>query len=209
MIVQQYVHQLNNSELGRTGVHESYVSVPRGIVPKLKFVAEGVINASFKRNGIAYKLKFKKYDNGEFRLTGLGKLYRASNANAGDLIVLEDVDGAFLIDFVHRDNLIVFDAQGKSCFECRNEDRLQPFLGVDIPCFREGGMATVRIVSKGSVKPRSDSTRIVNVFEILVDGVSVAGNRNQGVNFFSFHGGSFLVPSSPDVIRKLEWSGYE
>ena len=41
MVVQQYIHQLNNSELGRTGVHESYVSVPRGIVPSLKFVTEG------------------------------------------------------------------------------------------------------------------------------------------------------------------------
>lgn len=209
MTVQQYIHQLNNSELGRTGVHESYVSVPRGIVPKLNFVVAGNISAKYKHNGAAYNLKFKKYDNGEFRLTGLGELYRISSVNAGDLIILEDVDGSFGIDFVYRNNLIVFGVQGQYRFECRNEDRLTSFLDVDIPCCRDGEMAVLRIIPRGSVKPRSDSPRVVNVYELQVNGVAITGNRNQAVNFFSFQGGHFLVPSSPDVIRKLEWSDYE
>jgi len=209
MLVQQYIHQLNNSELGRTGVHESYVSVPRGVVPKLAFIVAGVINATFKRNGKTYKLKFKKYDNGEFRLTGLGELYRASDANAGDLIILEDVDGKFWIDFVYRTNLIVFGAQGKYRFECRNENRLQPFLDTDIPCHNGGGVVALRIISKGSVMPRSDSTRVVNVFELQLGAKAITCNRNEAINFFCFHGEYFLVPSSPDVIRKLKWSDYE
>lgn len=209
MTVQQYIHQLNNSELGRTGVHESYVSVPRGIVPKLNFVVAGNISAKYKRNGAAYNLKFKKYDNGEFRLTGLGELYRVSNVNAGDLIILEDIDGSFGIDFVCRSNLIVFGAQGQYRFECRNEDRLTSFLDVDIPCCSDGKMTVLRIVHKGSVKPRADSPRVVNVYELQVNGVAMTCTRNQAVNFFSFHEGHFLVPSSPDVIRKLEWSDYE
>lgn len=209
MTVQQYIHQLNNSELGRTGVHESYVSVPRGIVPKLSFVVEGIINARFKRNGVIYKLKFKRYDNGEFRLTGLGELYRASEVNAGDLIILEDVDGAFWIDVLYRNNLVVFGAQGQYRFECRNKDRLSSFLSKDIPCYNEGRLVTLRIVPQGSVKPRSDSPRVVKVYEILIDGKSISGNRNQAVNFFVFNGCHFMVPSTPDVIRKLDWSDYE
>lgn len=209
MVVQQYIHQLNNSELGRTGVHESYVSVPRGIVPNLTFIVAGTINATFKRNGQTYKLKFKKYDNGEFRLTGLGELYRASDVNAGDLIVLEDVNGTFWIDFVYRNNLIVFGAQGKYRFECRNEDRLPPFLDTDIPCHKGNDIIVLRIIPQGSVRPRSDSPREVNVFELQLGTKAITCNRNEAINFFCFRGEHFLVPSSPDVIRKLKWSDYE
>ena len=209
MVVQQYIHQLNNSELGRTGVHESYVSVPRGIVPSLNFVTEGAIQATFKRSGNSYRLKFKKYPNGEFRLTGLGELYRTSGVSAGDLIVIEDLGGVFWIDFVYRKNLIVFGSQGSNQFECRNEDRLKGFVDCDLPCYKDGQLATLLIRSKGAIKPRSDSPREVNVFEISVDGNVIAGSRNQAINLFTVNGFHFLVPSSPDSIRKLQWSDHE
>lgn len=209
MIVQQFVHQLNNSELGRTGVHESYVSVPRGLVPDLKFVTEGKINATFKRTGSSYSLKFKKYDNGEFRLTGLGELYRESGASAGDLIILEDAGGTFWVDFVYRKRLVVFGAQGKGRFECRNEERLAPFLNVSIPCHMDGALVDLKIIQKGTIQPRSDSARTVNVFELNADGRPIVCGRNQALNFFTLGGGHFLVPSPPDAIRKIEWSDYD
>jgi len=209
MKIQQYIHQLNNSELGRTGVHESYVSVPRGMAPALKFIKEGEIKAVFKRNGATHKLKFKKYDNGEFRLTGLGELYRTSNVHAGDLIVLEGVNGGLWIDIIYRTNLIVFGAQGQYRFECRNEDRIHPYLNIDIACYKDGSSVMLRIVPKGTIKPRSDSKREVNLYEIQADGHGISSVRNQALNLFFFRGGNFLVPSSPDAIHELEWSDYE
>ena len=65
------------------------------------------------------------------------------------------------------------------------------------------------IRSKGAIKPRSDSPREVNVFEISVDGNVIAGSRNQAINLFTVNGFHFLVPSSPDSIRKLQWSDHE
>lgn len=209
MVIRQYVHQLNNSELGRTGTNETYVSFPRALVPRIDFISEGTVKTTFKRNRVLYELKFKRYDNGEFRLTGLGELYRVANVDAGDLVILEKSENLFYIDFIHRKNLIVFGSQGQDRFECRNEDRLAPVIGKKMTCFVNGKSSIAEITSKGSVRPRRDSPREVNLFEIQVDGAIVSGRKNQAYNLFDIQGSFFLVESLSDSVRKLTWSEHE
>ncbi len=209
MVIQQFVHQLNNSELGRTGTHETYVSFPRALVPKIGFVSEGTVKTTFKRNQVLYKLKFKRYDNGEFRLTGLGELYRVANVDAGDIVVLEKSENLFYIDFIHRKNLIVFGSQGHNRFECRNEDRLAPLISKKVQCFVNGKPCIVEIKPKGSVRPRRDSAREVNLFEVQVDGMTITGHKNQAYNLFDIQGSFFLAESLSDSVRKLTWSEHE
>lgn len=209
MVTQQYIHQLNNSELGRTGTHETYVSFPRGLVPKIDFLSEGTVQTTFKRNQVLYELKFKRYDNGEFRLTGLGELYRVANVDAGDIIILEKSENQFYIDFIHRKNLIVFGCQGQDCFECRNEDRLTPLMNRKAPCFVNGKSCIVEIMPRGNVRPRCDSPREVNLFAIQVDGKAITGRKNQAYNFFDIQGSFFLTESLSDSVRKLTWSENE
>jgi hypothetical protein len=210
MRIQQYVHQLNNSELGRTGVHETYVSIPRGVVPKLGFLSLGEKKISFKRNNRVYDIQFRNVNNGEFRITGLGRLYRESGVNAGDLIIIEDESGVLRVDFVYRENLLVFGALKKDgLFECRNEDRLLKIINKKVKCYKDGEIVELIIESKGNVQPRTDSLRRVNVYGIKIDGNLLIGGKNQVYNLFMMEEGNFFVRSTPDAIRKLEWGDHE
>lgn len=197
----QFVHQLNNTELGKTGTHETYVSIPRGIVPRLDFLLPQ-LQVQYKQTGSRYDLVFGQVANGEYRLTGLGRLYREVNPEAGDLIIVEEQDNRFFIDFVFQKNVIVFSHAKDDRFSCRNEDRLNQISG-PIPCFFMDESHTISIVSAGLWQPRKDSTRTVKLFQLVIDGEAIQGDV---LNLFVFDNNkeSILVPAYPDSIRRME-----
>lgn len=205
MQLRQYIHQLNNSELGKTGTHETYVSVPRGMAGKLEFIPGGAFQVKYKQNSCFYTLSFKKCKNGELRLTGLGEIYRLSGANAGDLFLFNVTDNCFEVDFVHRTNLIVFGAQG-DMFECRNEDRISTILDRELQCYFGGMKTSISIMFNKKMKPRSDSKREVNVYEIRVNGSRFSTSRNQSMNLYDFSGVYFFEPSPLDIVFSLDRS---
>ncbi len=145
---------------------------------------------------------FGKVANGECRLTGLGRLYRNANPEAGDLIIVEEQNNQFFIDFVFQKNVIVFSRAKDNLFDCRNEDRLNQ-ISEPLPCFYMDESHAISIVNAGQYQPRKDSPRIVNLFKLVIDGEAIKGDV---LNLFVFDNNkeSILVPAYPDSIRRME-----
>jgi len=204
MVVQQYIHQLNNTELGRTHTNETYVSVPRRIVSNLTFLKDGQQTWSFKRNGKQYVLRFKKYDNGEFRITGLGKLYRDVDVYAGDSIVFEVRDGSLLVDFISRPDVVVFGSYKDGVVECRNEDRVVTMVGKEIPCIHGGVLGGFKVVFDGKVKPRKDSDREVKTYRLYFRQHLISIPRGTTLCFFSMIAPASLVSVAENEIKRVE-----
>lgn len=209
MTVNHYIHELNNTEIGNTNTNETYVSVPRALVPEIPFLAEKEFSAIYKRNGLSYPIKFQSYKNGEFRITKLGPLYREARVKAGDLIELEECAGQLYVDFILRKNLVVFACKKGSVFECLNEDRVLDFLGKDLRCMREGIYSAFKIVKGQSFKPRTDSSREINAYSLLIDGVALVSTKDTLFNVFCFGKSVVMSKANRDFISKIEWSDYE
>jgi hypothetical protein len=152
-----------------------------------------------------YDLVFRRVANGEYRLTGLGRLYQEANPEAGDLIVIEERNGQFFIDFVYQKNVIVFSHSIGDCFECRNEERLSSIPG-PTSCFFNNDHHILQVENAGSRQPRKDSPRIVNLFKLIMDGNAIQGIKGKILNLFVYkkEKETILVTAYPDSIRSME-----
>lgn len=209
MTVNQYIHELNNTEIGNTNTNETYVSVPRALAPSIAFLPEGDVSVIYKRNGLAFPIKFQAYGNGEFRITKLGPLYRICQICAGDMIQIEECDGNLYVDFIQRKNLVVFACKKNSVFECLNEDRVQGVLNKDIVCMYNGINTRLKVVKGESFQPRVDSARQITSYGLFIDESELVSKKDTLFNLFLLGDKAVMSEARRDVICKIEWSDYE
>ena len=127
MKIVQLMKQLNNTELGKGGTHDTYVLVPN----------ELDITPIFEKPDVVYEfldpiskevVKVRNTVGREKRIVGLGQYYRNHDLSAGDSIVFEKkTTGTDISLFIHTIRLtssIVFQ-KTKNGFEILTPDRLR------------------------------------------------------------------------------------
>lgn len=166
----QFVKQLNNTELGKGGTHDTYVLIPNEL---------DITDIFTKANE---PIEFRDLDNNEAvvvrntvgrekRIVGLGQYYRSKDLSAGDEIVFErrvvngEVD--YKIRVIKHVEVLVFQ-KSKSGFEILTPDRLnmakswanqtEEVFSIDFLC---------------SAKKRNDSPDTTDYYDISVNGNSL------------------------------------
>lgn len=170
MKIVQLVKQLNNTELGKGGTHDTYVLIPNelditDIFTKanepIEFRDADNMEAVVARNTIGR----------EKRIVGLGQYYRSRDLSAGDEIVFErrsdNEKFEYKVRVVKHLEILVFQ-KAKSGFEILTPERLnmakswsaqsEDELSIDFIC---------------SAKKRNDSPDTTDFYDISINGKSL------------------------------------
>lgn len=169
MIIKQLIKKVNNTELGKTGTHETYVQVPSDwdvsdVFPN----AEEVIDFTDKDDGIKYKIRLTI--GRERRICGLGQYYRDKDLNAGDEVMFEKrtIGGQtdYFISSRRLSNAILLRKDSKG-YEILTPERM--CLLTDNTVEKKSGQL-IQIVFKQAMRKRNDSPEITNYYDIIVGG---------------------------------------
>ncbi|MFR1449538.1 MAG: hypothetical protein ACLSXC_06035 [Beduini sp.] len=181
MKIIQIVKKLNNTEIGKSGTHETYVHIPQELNISDLFPETDVHKQFiYKRNKQSYQIRCTI--GREKRIVGLGDFYRDNDVCAGDEIVLEkhilpNNESKFYIDLNKLSNILMVQ-RCKGGFEILNEDRLS-FFNNDFNTYSLGEKRILTIEFVASEKKRADSPKTTNIFDIKIDGISAVENYNR------------------------------
>ena len=205
MLVYQFVHQLNNTELGRTGTHDWYTYVSRDSAPMLSFLDVGSHNKFvYKRDpSIVGDLFYTHTSTGEYRISGCKRFFDAGNVNAGDCIVVERAGENFRVDFIKRNDIVVFN-RVKGGWQCRNEDRLAKYLNSTVQAYCNNKLGALVVKYERTMTKR---TQIIKVYSLTFDGVVIS--EGDVYNIFNVGGVCCLTPVFKDKLMTTDWSDYE
>ncbi len=173
MRIVQLMKQLNNTELGKGGTHDTYVLVPN----------ELDITSIFEHPDVPYNfldpitgkmVEVRNTIGREKRIVGLGQYYRNHNLSAGDSVVFEKkVDGTHTTLSIYTIKLtssIVFQ-KIKDGFEILTPDRIQ--------MAQDWGSQIAdkfEILYSESIKKRNDSPITTDIYKIRVGGIEIAND---------------------------------
>ena len=205
MVVSQFIHQLNNTELGRTGTHDCYTYVSKDSVQALSFLdLDSHYKFVYKRDSsVVGDLFYTHTSTGEYRISGCKRFYDAGNVNAGDCIVIERVGDNFWVDFIKRNDVIVFNKY-KNLWQCRNEDRLSRCLNKALQVYFNGKLGTLVVESKGDMKKRTQS---IKVYSLVFDDSEIS--YGDVYNLLCVGGKFCLTPYFKDKVTITDWSDHE
>ncbi len=170
MKVVQIVKQLNNTELGKSGTHDTYVLVPADLDVSGIF-EETDVPVEFMDRYSGQKVTVRKTVGRETRIVGLGQYYRKEELCAGDEIIFEKrvrVESAeyCISTCKKRDGLVI--QKTRHGFEILTPERLE--------AFREKALfagCDVEIRYLGSEKKRNDSPETTDFYDVRIDGESL------------------------------------
>jgi hypothetical protein len=205
MLVQQFIHQLNNTELGRTGTHDCYVYVSKETVPQFTFLKDGErYQFVYKRDSsVVGELFYTHTSTGEYRVSGCKKFFDAGEVNAGDCIVLERVGDDFWVDFIKRNDVIVFNKL-RDRWQCRNEDRLARYLDKEVLTLYGETVGNLVVKYHGNMTKR---TQTVKTYSLSFDGEEILDG--DIFNLLGIGGVTCLSSAFKDKIVSIEWRNYE
>lgn len=170
MKIVQLVKQLNNTELGKGGTHDTYVLIPN----------ELEINDIFE--SVNSPVEFIDYDSKEIvtvrhtmgrekRIVGLGNYYRTKGLSAGDELILErrtsHLSDKFIIRVRKFDNCLVFQ-KAKAGFEILTPERLK--IAESWSRHLNGSFSVDFLTS---ARKRNDSPETTDFYNIVVEGKSI------------------------------------
>ncbi len=178
MKIVQLIKKLNNTELGKTGTHETYIQVPQDLeISDIFPEYEDVKNFVYKKTGKIYYIRATS--GREKRIVGLGDFYRDNDVCAGDEVVLEvhiaeDDDKSYFIDLNKRDDILMIQ-KCKSGFELLNAERKQ-LITSSATVFVDGAYQPIEIEFISSERKRSDSPVTTDIYDVKVGGNSIVEN---------------------------------
>ena len=173
MKIIQLMKQLNNTELGKGGTHDTYVLVPNEMdISSIFELPDEVYEFSDPNSGEVVQVR--NTVGREKRIVGLGQYYRNQHLSAGDSVVFEKrMDGTNSLLSIHTIKLtgsIVFQ-KIKNGFEILTPDRLQPARNWGINLKEK-----FEIVFSESIKKRNDSPVTTDIYKIVIGGKDIAGD---------------------------------
>lgn len=191
MKIVQLIKQLNNTELGKGGTHDTYVLVPN----------ELDISSIFEKPDVVYEfsdpfsgevVKVRNTTGREKRIVGLGQYYRNQDLSAGDSVVFEKrTDGNINKFFIHTIKLkhaIVFQ-KIKDGFEILTPDRLNLAKS-----WGETLEMKFEITFSEAIKKRNDSPVKTSIYKITIDGKSISDIFSaKDVGYVDFLGDKAIV----------------
>lgn len=191
MKIVQIIKQLNNTELGKGGTHDTYVLVPN----------ELDITPIFEKPDVVYEfidpvsggnVKVRNTVGREKRIVGLGQYYRNQDLFAGDSVVFEKrtdgTDSHFLIRSIKLNKSIVFQ-KNKDGFEVLTPERLQMAQR-----WGEGLTEKFNIMFLESIKKRNDSPVATDIYKITVGGRDIVNDfATKEIGIVDISGDSAIV----------------
>lgn len=172
----QIIKKLNNTELGKSGTHDTYILVPQ------------ILDISDLFPQIDYVYDFTDIENGnliqirhtqgrEKRIVGLGEYYREKNLCAGDEIVFEKrvigEEEQRLLSYKKHMNTFVIQKSSRD-FEMLTPERRNI---VDKEILVDGKKLQIEYTE--SRKKRQDSPIETAFYDIVVGGKSIAGDYSS------------------------------
>ncbi len=171
MKVIQIMKQLNNTELGKGGTHDTYVLIPSELDVRDIFRLETPTTFTDKQTG--GKFTFRHTESREKRIVGMGEYYRSKNLWAGDEIMFEKREIAgeeeYYVDVKRSLDSLVFQKSGNG-FELLTPQRVQR-----ITQNSETLAKPVEVNFLHAARKRQDSPDTTDFYDILVGGQSILG----------------------------------
>lgn len=200
MKIIQIVKQLNNTELGKGGTHDTYVLIPNELdVTDIFFQSNTEIE--FVDTKTKEKVILRNTVSREKRIVGLGQYYRKNDLSAGDEIVFErritSASDSFFITTKKHSTSISFQKL-KNGFEILTPERL-----LNAKEYGKSVNGGLRIEFSESIRKRNDSPDLTDVYSVIVN------NRNI-VNDFSAKEIGIIELTEPSVkVQKFfGWKKY-
>jgi len=154
----QLIHQLNNTELGKTGMADNYLNITKDLSLKGVIAEKTPFTMTYAKNGKAYG-NFRYEVGAEQRIYGFGKFFREEGLNAGDLIIIDFYATGFVLNAIKYDNLVILLKQGKDgLIQVLNPERMNAF-GLDKPfnLMYNGNLGTADLSFVVRKKKRADA----------------------------------------------------
>lgn len=176
MKIIQLVKQLNNTELGKGGTHDTYMLIPNEVDITDLFPCPNVnVKFTYKLNG--EEVIVRHTIGREKRIVGLGKFYSKYDVCAGDEVVLEKrIIGdkvLHLIGLTKKKNTVVFQKL-KNGFEVLTPERLD-MLSEEV-YIEDNGVLEVEYI--GEQRKRADSPELTKIYNIKINGKSITEDYN-------------------------------
>lgn len=172
----QLIKQVNNTELGKGGTHETYILIPQELDVSDLFLEIGkeytfIDKASRKPYTIRLTSAREK------RIVGMGPYYRDNNVMAGDQILLEkriykESEPDYFISLNRAEGVVYFQ-KVKSSFEALTAENVANLLG---QTFNTANGKAVIIDYHGEIQKRKDSPIMTKVYNILIDNNNIQGD---------------------------------
>ena len=168
MKIIQLVKQLNNTELGKGGTHDTYVLIPNELEVTDIF-SEPNVAIEFRDGLTGESVSVRNTVGREKRLVGLGQYYRSKDLSIGDEIVFERRIQGNNSDyrvytkkrsdiFVVQKSKLGFDVQTRERMSLVEEWTEKGYLSMDFLC---------------SGRKRNDAPEETDFYDIKIDGVSL------------------------------------
>lgn len=176
----QLIKQVNNTELGKGGTHETYILVPQEVDVSDLFEAIGqTYSFTDKQSHKEYKIRLTSAR--EKRIVGLGQFYRDNDLQAGDKVLVERIllkDGTskYALSFSKSTNTVYFQ-KVKDYFEALTPERLGSVLNVEL---NDESGSVLKVLYHGEIKKRADSPSKTKVYNILLDDAEIRKNYQGG-----------------------------
>lgn len=180
MEVIQLVKKLNNTEVGKSGMHDKYVLIPKNLeVSDIFPIAGEHIDLLDKQSGDIMNVYYKV--DGEKRVYGMSSFYSLYDLQAGDAVVFErqitGEESQYFINHIKNDNTILFQKM-KYGFEILNPER-QALITPDAVTKTAARSEKVEVLFNGTEKKRRDSPKETESYDVRVGGRSIGGDYSR------------------------------
>ena len=171
MRIEMIEKRVNNTELNKGGMKDSYLSIPKkSTINNFLEIGKEYVFID-KNDNEKFKITYKLQKNGENRIAGLGRFYRKYELDAGDSVILEkliDNNGEYglFLGYKKYDNIAVFQKGGKIGFECLKGNLLD---GIK----KSENLGNIKISYKGKGKKRKKSKNDTKYYLIKVDNKNI------------------------------------
>lgn len=172
----QVIKQVNNTELGKSGTHETYILIPQELNVSDLFEEtdkEYVFRDKSSEKGYNIRLTIGR----EKRIVGMGPYYRENNVMAGDQIFLEKrtFDNGSVQHFItfKRAESTVYFQKVRGFFEVLTTENISEIIDKQ---FMTSGGKTVKVEYHGEVQKRKDSPVKTKVYNITIGETNIQAN---------------------------------
>ena len=172
----QLIKQVNNTELGKGGTHETYILIPQDLNVSDLF-EENNVKYSFIDKDSLKEYKIRLTSGREKRIVGLGPFYSDKNLSAGDKVLLEkrvfeNGEAQYYISLQRAANTVFFQ-KVRSYFEAMTTENVTDVLDKDFLC--DDG-TSIRVEYYGEIQKRTDSPTKTKVYNIFVGDNNIQSN---------------------------------
>lgn len=199
----QLIKQLNNTELGKGGTHETYILIPQDLdVSDLFEEVNKEYNFKDKITGKPYTIRLTSAR--EKRIVGMGPYYKANDVMAGDQVLLEKrtCDNGEINYFIglNRAQNTVYFQKVKGFFEMMNSESATDLLEKTLI---DSTGQTIKVEYHGEIQKRKDSPILTKVYNITVDQENIQSNYQDRDMI-----GIYMSDNSAKLIGAQPWKKY-